>query len=502
MHRHAQIQSDVTSAWTACEPPRPTRLGGGWTASRAHARARSSSSTRVPGDRRASIARRRTIRGSPPASGGIRAAPSACVVEAGRGLGRAPGAVADEQVLRRARASARGGSTSRSNGWTPAGLAAGAEAVRVPIASAHDQDPPLRPPQRDLPPPAPRTGGRSRNGAPGSAPRHDVVRYAEPRRDAGAVAVVPVEQLHDAGGLAERLGSAPRGLVVDDVDEPDATVDRERVRRAPTRSSSSQPTAPSISSTLSRRLEPGERLLEQLLGCAPRTSRRRSSTNAGTASRPARRPPASTPRRDRGSARRRGRPRRPRPGSPPPPRLLARARRGRRCSSPPPSRRPSAGRATRRAGRARAPARRAAAPHRVRDDLRMRVVVEPARGEEAAVTRSLISVAVARQQPLAGQPSARVLGVQVEREPLTGRRTGARATRPSAGPRGRTVRCSRSRSRDGVGWRYGTRSPARADRRSSRGGGSAARLAARDEHRRRRAARRCSSSSSRACTRP
>ena len=80
---------------------------------------------------------------------------------------------------------------------------------------------------------------------------------------------------------------------------------------------------------------------------------------------------------------------------------------------------------------------------RVGDDLRMRPVLEAARLEHGVRARDAL-LAVAREQLLPRQPIGRVLGVQVERAATSPRRrTGARATRPSARPHGRTVRCSR-----------------------------------------------------------
>jgi hypothetical protein len=55
------------------------------------------------------------------------------------------------------------------------------------------------------------------------------VRDAEPRRDPGAVAVVAVEQLQDAGRLAQRGGILDL-RTVERVDQPDPPVIEERVK--------------------------------------------------------------------------------------------------------------------------------------------------------------------------------------------------------------------------------------------------------------------------------
>ena len=63
--------------------------------------------------------------------------------------------------------------------------------------------------------------------------RHDVERNAEPRRERGAVAVVPVEELDHARRLAEPAHALREPVDVDRVDQPDAAVGLERVRRPP-----------------------------------------------------------------------------------------------------------------------------------------------------------------------------------------------------------------------------------------------------------------------------
>ena len=112
-------------------------------------------------------------------------------------------------------------------------------------------------------------------------------RHAEPLGQLGAVAVVPVDQLDHAGRLAERANALLDAVAVDRVDQPDAAVDGECVRR----------------SVQALGLGPAEAVLELVdeadaqelssscakacsktsFGWAPSTSSLRSSRNAGTA---------------------------------------------------------------------------------------------------------------------------------------------------------------------------------------------------------------------------
>ena len=64
------------------------------------------------------------------------------------------------------------------------------------------------------------------------AVRDEVVADAEPSREFGAGAVVPVEQLDHACGGAGRPNALLDALSVDRVDHPDAAVHDERVRAA------------------------------------------------------------------------------------------------------------------------------------------------------------------------------------------------------------------------------------------------------------------------------
>ncbi len=57
-----------------------------------------------------------------------------------------------------------------------------------------------------------------------------MVPHAEPARELGAIAVVPVEQLDDAGGLTCGADSLLDSVARDRVDQPDAPVRDQRVR--------------------------------------------------------------------------------------------------------------------------------------------------------------------------------------------------------------------------------------------------------------------------------
>ena len=203
-----------------------------------------------------------------------------------------------------------------------------------------------------------RTTGRSSNGVPGSARGHDEVRHAESLRDGGAVAVVPVEQLHDPGRLAElaaRASSSPGQSTTSKSQTRPSTSRACEVRRI--RCSSIQPAACAISSTT---------LTSAPAARTPARRPRRAARPARAAAGRARRPgtafaPIDTPRGssldpvavavarehvvdvvqgqpDGSRHRRAGRP-------------------GRRCPAPRPSTRPSAGRAAPRACRDHARAR-------------------------------------------------------------------------------------------------------------------------------------------------
>src|SRR5918995_4492199 len=62
--------------------------------------------------------------------------------------------------------------------------------------------------------------------------RDGEVRYAEERRKLGRIALVPVEQLDDPGRLAERRDAFERRLPGERIEEPDAVLTGNRMRRA------------------------------------------------------------------------------------------------------------------------------------------------------------------------------------------------------------------------------------------------------------------------------
>ena len=149
-----------------------------------------------------------------------------------------------------------------------------------------DEDPAFRPPERDLVPEPHAQHGAELERRAGERAGHDVERHAEPRREGRAVALVPVEQLDHARRLAERPDPLVDAVTLDRVDDPHSAVRCEGMRGPP------QP----------RRLDPAEHAVELVdepdahgdaswasacsktaSGCAPRTSSRRSSRNAGTA---------------------------------------------------------------------------------------------------------------------------------------------------------------------------------------------------------------------------
>jgi hypothetical protein len=109
-----------------------------------------------------------------------------------------------------------------------------------------DEDAARRPPERNLSPPAVLQDRKEVEGCAFYPLGHDVVGDAEPSCKGGAVAVVPVEELDHAARLGERarplLGVSPS----DRIDEPDASVDEQRVRRPPHRLVVDDPAEPEL----------------------------------------------------------------------------------------------------------------------------------------------------------------------------------------------------------------------------------------------------------------
>ena len=225
--------------------------------------------------------------GCPRASGGTAAGPSAARarprLRPPRGRPRR-----DPPVGARRRAlPAPAVGLSRKNGCSAGALVARPEERDRAERIGADEDAALRPPERDLLPPAAAQHGQEPERRARERLRDDVHRNAEPLGESGAVAVVPVDQLDHAGRLAERADALLDALAVDRIDQPDAAVDGERVRRALHR----------------RALHPAEAVLELVdeadahalssscakacsnssFGCAPSTSSLRSSRKAGTA---------------------------------------------------------------------------------------------------------------------------------------------------------------------------------------------------------------------------
>ena len=347
-------------------------------------------------------------------------------------------AVPHEQVLgreaeQRARRPRAGGTGARRPARSPArknGI--------VPSASATDEDAPLRPPERDLAPPADPQDRAELERRPRQLPR--ARRWCgTPSRCAsgGAVAVVAVEQLDDARRLAE-LAHALLELRASRSGRRARRARRPRARATCVRIGSlldpaePRPTSSSTDAHAAPQLLEGRSKTSS--GCAPSTSSRWSSRKAGTAFAPIEH--GLTGRVDDAVA-------------------VAVARRARRRRRPPAARARAASvaehvcvadvlrlapvRVHQPVVHLRVPAEVAGElgqlqrAHRVRDDVGVRVVVEPARGEERT-HRARSSRAVARDQLLraAALPAGtRDGGRTGARSP--GRRTGARSTRPSAG---------------------------------------------------------------------
>ncbi len=107
-------------------------------------------------------------------------------------------------------------------------LAAAEEVGSRPERVSAGEDRRLRPPQRNFLPSSPEPDRQELEGADRLG-RDDVVPDSQPFRDARAIAVVPVEQLDDAGRLAERTDSLLHTVGVDRVHEPHARSLHERV---------------------------------------------------------------------------------------------------------------------------------------------------------------------------------------------------------------------------------------------------------------------------------
>jgi hypothetical protein len=113
----------------------------------------------------------------------------------------------------------------------PEPLVAGEEVVHRPERIAADEDTSLGPPEGDFLPPAPHPDRNEleRRHARGG---YDVMRHTETLRQLGAIAVMPVEQLQDAGRLAGGPDPILHPVAEERIDRPDAAADDEHVRTA------------------------------------------------------------------------------------------------------------------------------------------------------------------------------------------------------------------------------------------------------------------------------
>ena len=113
----------------------------------------------------------------------------------------------------------------------PQPLVAGPEVRRGAEHVGTDEHSPVGPPERDLLP-----GVFVLDGDRGERAqrllRNDVMADAEPGSERGAVAVVPVEELEDAGRRSCGADPILDSIPVDGIDNPDAAVVDESVRAA------------------------------------------------------------------------------------------------------------------------------------------------------------------------------------------------------------------------------------------------------------------------------
>jgi hypothetical protein len=109
-------------------------------------------------------------------------------------------------------------------------LSAGAEVRRGPEGVRADEHGFLRPPEGYFAPAEPVDGPKHLEWRPGHALEgHAEERHAETRGQKGAVPIVPVEQLDDTCGLAERVHPLLHALRVHGINKPDARARKQRV---------------------------------------------------------------------------------------------------------------------------------------------------------------------------------------------------------------------------------------------------------------------------------
>lgn len=112
-------------------------------------------------------------------------------------------------------------------------LAGRAEVAGAAEGVCADDDALLRKPERDLPPALEADDGSDDEGRSRQiGQRRDMERHTEPVRDRGAVALVPVEELDDAGRLAEGAEPVVEAVAVDRVGQPHTAVCQHGVRGA------------------------------------------------------------------------------------------------------------------------------------------------------------------------------------------------------------------------------------------------------------------------------
>lgn len=108
-------------------------------------------------------------------------------------------------------------------------LAPGTEVVGGAERIPEGEDPSFRPPERDLLPDEP-AADRNELERRDRRPWDDVMRNVEARRERRAIALVPIDQLENAGGNPCRADAIPQLLRVERVDQPDTALRNERVR--------------------------------------------------------------------------------------------------------------------------------------------------------------------------------------------------------------------------------------------------------------------------------
>jgi DNA polymerase (family X) len=153
--------------------------------------------------------------------------------------------VAEENVLRLETAERAARRECTQEGMDAERLVSGAEVPEAPERIAADEDPLLGEPERDLAPePAPHDREHDKRRPGHFSERRDMKGNSEPGGDRRVVAVVPIDELDDAGRLAEPADPFVQAGAVDDVGQPHASSNPECVRGAPQRLSLRVPPEP------------------------------------------------------------------------------------------------------------------------------------------------------------------------------------------------------------------------------------------------------------------